>query len=48
MLFLYASFVDELPKDYQNFKKIICDIGMSEKSSSGKKFYDTKYVASQS
>jgi len=39
-LFIYASLIDDLPKDYQNFKKIICD-------KKGRKLFDTKYLAAQ-
>ena len=38
ILFIYASFVEKLPVDYSNFKKII---------SEGREFYDTKYLAAQ-
>jgi len=40
LLFIYSAFVDELPKDYQNFKKIISD-------RVNRKFFDTKYLAGQ-
>ena len=38
MLFIYEAFIDNLPTEYQNFKKIVAD---------GRKFYDTKYIASR-
>ena len=37
ILFIYAAFVEKLPNDYDNFKKIVCDERF---------FYDTKYLAS--
>ena len=37
LLYIYSSFADNLPTEYQNFKKIVAD--------DGRKFYDTKYIA---
>lgn len=45
LLFLYSSFVEDLPRDYQNFKRIMCD--KKEGTDEGRKFYDTKYLAGQ-
>lgn len=39
-LFIYSSLIDELPRDYQNFKKIMCDHPQ-------RKIFDTKYLAAQ-
>lgn len=41
ILYLYSSFVDELPRDYQNFKKIICQ------KDCNRRFYDTKFIANK-
>lgn len=38
VLFLYSSFVDNLPSDYLNFKKALAE---------GRRFYDTKYIATR-
>ena len=39
ILFIYEAFVDHLPTDYQNFKRVVAD--------GKRRFFDTKYLATR-